>query len=209
MEQGSEEWRAARLGKVTGSRIHDVLAKVKSGGFSASRARYAAELVLERLTDKPQERDLSYLPSIQQGKERERTARYAYELRHNVDVDTESAFVPHPTIEMAGCSPDGLVGLDGMVEIKAPDDHTHLDTLLGKSIDGTHFKQIQWNLACTGREWCDYISWNPNFPAEMQLHVQTVERDQSMINATNLEVVEFLRVVEAKRADLERIYRNG
>src|SRR5580765_1151731 len=131
VEQGSEAWHRARLGRVTASRVADVTATVKSGGYGASRSQYMAELIAERLTGKPAE---SYTnAAMQWGLDHEAEARIAYEFYANVDV-VQVGFVSHPSIEMAGCSPDGLIGNDGLLEIKAPTTSTHIETLLSEKI---------------------------------------------------------------------------
>ena len=132
MQQGSQEWKQARCGRVTASRVHDIVAVTRSGGYTSGRKNYLAELVTERLTGQP-------APSYQSaamayGIECEPEARFAYALAMGVEVE-EVGFVPHPTIEMAGCSPDGLLRTNGLLEIKCPNSATHIETLLGASID--------------------------------------------------------------------------
>lgn len=191
-EQGTEEWFAARLGKVSASRIADLTAKTKSG-YSASRANYAAELVCERLTGQRAEKFTN--AAMQHGTEQEPNARAMYELMSDVSV-AQIGLVLHPTIEMACASPDGLVGDDGLVEIKCPNSATHIETLLGAEIDGKYVKQMQWQMACTGRAWCDFISFDPRLPAEMQLFIRRVPRDGAMIVSLQSEVSSFLSEVE-------------
>jgi putative phage-type endonuclease len=191
-EQGSEEWMAARVGRVGASRIADIVAKTKTG-YSTSRANYAAELVAERLTGTKAE---SYVNgAMQWGIEKEPEARSLYEFLNDCEVNTVG-IVLHPTIEMAQASPDGLVGDEGLVEIKAPLTATHIATLLGGSIDGKYLKQMQWQMSCTGRAWCDFVSYDPRLPAEMQLYVQRVKRDPVMIADLEREVQAFLMEVD-------------
>src|ERR1035437_8705616 len=153
VEQGSAEWKALRSGKVTASRVSDVIAKIKSGGYSASRANYMAELVLERLTGKPIEGFITQ--DMLTGTAREPDARAEYELRQRCVVE-QIGFVDHPTIPMTGASADGFVDDDGLVEFKCPKPATHLATLRGGSIPGEYQTQIMWNLACNPtRKWCD------------------------------------------------------
>lgn len=202
MEQGSPEWMAARAGKLTASRIADALAKTKTG-WGASRANLRAALVLERLTGQPSD---SYTnAAMQWGTDTEPQARAAYEFYRDCDVE-QVAFVGHPRIAMCGCSPDGYVGGDGLIEIKCPSQATHLETLLGAGIDGKYIKQMQWQMACTGRLWCDFASFDPRFPAGMQLHVRRVNRDDTMIADMEREAVAFLAEVEAALTQLGTLY---
>ena len=200
--QGSDEWKALRLGKVTASRVANMVARTKSG-YGASRANYAAQLIAERLTGVAAE---SYTnAAMQHGTDTEPEARNAYEFYHGVSV-REVAFVPHPTIPDAGCSPDGLVGDDGMVEIKAPNTSTHLDTLLGQSTPARYIDQIQFQMACTGREWCDFVSYDPRLPERMRLFVRRVARDDKRIAELESEAVAFLQEIEARIIQLENLY---
>lgn len=198
--QGSEEWLQARIGKVTGSRIHDVMAKTPSGkGWGATRDAYMAELIAERLSGQRYEKFKS--ASMARGNEVEDDARTAYAFRFDVDP-IEIGFVPHPTIAMAGCSPDRLVGNDGLIEIKSPDTHTHIKTLTSESISGTYMKQVQWELACTGRQWCDFVSYDPRLPESMSLFVKRIHRDETMIADMEACVVMFLAELDRKLREL-------
>jgi putative phage-type endonuclease len=200
--QGTPEWFAARAGKVTASRVADVIAKTKSG-YSTSRQNYAAELLCERLTGVCAEGFTS--GPMMWGKEQEPFARQAYEGRFNVEV-YEVGFVDHPEVGMSGASPDGYVGEAGLVEIKCPNTATHLDTLLGAVVPAKYLTQIQWQLACTGREWCDFVSFDPRLPEAMRLYVQRVPRDVSMILDLETEVSDFIRELDAKVATLRSRY---
>ncbi len=200
--QGSPEWFAARLGRVTASRVADVVAKTKTG-FGASRANYAAELIAERLTQ-------TSAPSfsnaaMQHGTETEPLARSAYEFHTGLAV-AEIGFAPHPSIVMSGASPDGLVGDDGLVEIKCPNTATHLETLLGSAIPGKYIIQMQWQMACTGRAWTDWASFDPRLPEEMRLFIQRVNRDNEYIAELEREVTAFLVEIDAKVAALTAKY---
>lgn len=198
MEQGSAEWLTARLGRVTASRVADVVAKTKTG-WGASRANYMAELIAERLTGVPAPCFVN--AAMQHGTDCEPLARAAYE-RH-VDTTVELVgFVPHPRIAMSGASPDGLVGSDGLVEFKCPNTATHIETLIGGSVPGKYVTQIQWQLACTGRSWCDFASFDPRLPEDMQLFVQSVERDDALIADLERDVTGFLAEMEAKLGQL-------
>lgn len=200
--QGTPEWFAARCGKVTASRVADVIAKTKTG-WGAGRANYAAELIAERLTG-------CTAPSfsnaaMQWGTDTEPFARTAYSERFATEV-AEIGFVDHPEIAMTGASPDGLVGDDGLVEIKAPLTATHLDTLQSQTVPGKYVTQIQWQLACTGREWCDFASYDPRLPPHLRLFVKRVPRDVSLILELETEVTAFIAEIEAKLVDLSRLY---
>jgi putative phage-type endonuclease len=200
--QGSPEWLALRVGKVTASRVADVVARTKSG-YSASRANYLAELICERLTGTPTQGFTN--AAMQWGTDQEPYARQAYCERHGCDV-FETSFVDHPEIAMSGCSPDGLVSDAGLVEIKCPNTATHLDTLLGAGIADKYLVQMQWQLACTGREWCDFVSYDPRLPPAMRLYVERVPRDVSRILELEGEVVAFLRELDAKVEALRARY---
>lgn len=202
LQQGSEAWIAARLGKVTASRVSDVVAKTKSG-WSETRANYMADLITERLTGKKADRYVS--AAMQWGTETEAAARAAYQFEAGMLVQTVG-FVDHPRISMSGASPDGYVGPDGLIEAKCPDTKTHINTLLGASIDGRYVKQIQWQLGTTGRKWCDFISFDPRMPEEMQIHITRVHRDDKLIAELESQVREFLAELEAKLAALTSRY---
>lgn len=200
--QGSDEWKQLRLGKVTASRVADVIVKTKSG-YSASRANYMAQLIAERLTGVPAE---SYTnAAMQHGVETEPEARAAYEFYKGATVE-QVAFVPHPKIEQAGCSPDGLLGSDGLIEIKCPNTATHLETLLGKTVPGKYEAQIQFQLACTGRAYCDFVSYDPRMPEHMRLFVKRMARDDKRIKEIEEEIASFLLEMAVKLSELNSLY---
>lgn len=200
--QGSPEWYQIRLGKVTASRVADVIAKTK-GGYAASREKYLADLFLERLTGTTAEGFTS--AAMQWGTEKEPEARAAYQFEKNIRV-SQIGFVDHPSIHMSGASPDGLVGDDGLIEIKCPNAATHLKTLKTDRVAGKYITQIQWQMACTGRQWCDYVSYDPRMPAEMQLFIQRVNRDDDRITELEAEVVQFLKELNETVQNLIRKY---
>lgn len=200
--QGSDTWFAQRLGKVTASRVADVAAKTKTG-WGASRANYMAELVAERLTGTVAASFSN--AAMQWGTEQEPEARAAYEWRKDVTVAL-AGFVDHPRIKMTGASPDGYVGEDGLVEIKCPNTATHIDTLLGTGVPGKYVAQMQWQMACTGRKWCDFVSFDPRLPENMRLYVCRVERDPDHIKELEAIVTGFLVELDNKVADLTRRY---
>ena len=199
MDQRSPEWFAARLGKVTASRVADIVAKTKTG-YSTSRMNYMAELICERLTGV---QGASYSSAAMQwGVETEPQARSAYEWVTGSLV-TELGFAPHNTIPMAGASPDGLIGDDGLVEIKCPITATHIETLLGQSVPGRYNTQMQWQMACTGRKWCDFVSYDPRMPEEMRLFVKRVDRDNAAIAELEREVVNYINELDSKIIQLK------
>lgn len=192
--QGSEAWFAARLGNVTASRVADVIARTKSG-YSASRENYMAQLICERMTNTVAE---SYSnAAMQWGTETEPLARAAYESYADVLVD-QVGYVPHPIIERAGASPDGLVGVDGLLEIKCPNTATHIDTLLNNQVPTKYFTQMQWQMACTRRAWCDFVSFDPRLPNGLQLFVKRVDYDTKYAEMLASEVFDFLQDLGAK-----------
>jgi putative phage-type endonuclease len=201
--QGTPEWFAQRLGKVTASRVADVIAKTKTG-YSTSRANYLAQLVAERLTGKAAESFTN--AAMQHGTETEPLARMAYETETGLMV-TEVAMIDHPTIPMTGASPDGFVGDQGLVEIKCPNTATHIDTLLSDKTQSKYIPQMQWQMACTGKKWCDFVSFDPRLPEDMQLFVARVDRDDAYIAELEAEIQTFLSEVETtvqRLIDLKR-----
>lgn len=201
MQQGSPEWLAARLGKVTASRISDLCAKTKTG-YAASRRNYLAQLVAERLTGTVQE---SYTNgAMQWGLDTEPHAADAYSFRTGLDVEP-CGFFDHPTIPMSGASPDRLVGADGLAEIKCPNTATHLDYLLDDQVPREYALQIHWQLACTGRAWCDFVSFDPRLPENLRLFIKRVQRDDARIAEIETEVKAFLRELDGKIAALKMV----
>jgi len=194
MDQRTNEWDQARLGNATASKINDIVAKTKDGKASASRKNYAVRLALERLT---RNKTVTFQNSeMLWGVEKEPLARAAYEASRGVLV-MEEGYVPHPTIERSGASPDGLVGNDGLVEIKCPNEATHLDNLMRGSADPQYLNQMYWQMACTDRKWCDFVSYDPRFPEHLQMVVYRVNHDAEKIGQLENEVVKFLGEVDA------------
>lgn len=202
MEQRSPEWYAARLGKVGASRVSDIMARTKTG-YSTSRANFMAELVCERLTGINAEGYTN--AAMQWGVDKEPDARALYSLMNDCEIE-EVGFLDHPTIHMAGCSPDGLVGTDGLVEIKCPNTATQIETLLNGAVDSKYILQMQFQMSVTGRVWCDFVSFDPRLPPEMQLWVKRVPRDNEAIVNIEKEVVTFLTELDAKVATLQSRY---
>jgi len=203
IEQRTAEWLALRCGKVTASKIADLMARTQKG-WGASRANYAAQLVCERLTGTVEQ---SYTnAAMQWGNDWEAAAREAYGLKVGEFV-AEVGFVEHPDAFIAaGASPDGLVGDDGLVEIKCPNSATHIATLRGEPIPDKYIKQMQWQMACTDRQWCDFASFDPRLPDAMQLHIQRVPRNDALIDDMTAAVQDFLAEVDAAVADLTARY---
>jgi putative phage-type endonuclease len=201
MEQGSDAWFNIRIGKVTASRVADVLAKTKTG-YSTTRDNYMAQLVCERLTGQKGESFTN--AAMQHGIETEAYARAAYEARYDVLVD-KVGFVSHPTIEMSGASPDGLVGEDGLIEIKCPNTATHIETLLSESVPNKYYTQMQFQIACTGRKWCDFVSFDNRLPTELQMFVKRVPRDDMYIRLIEDEIVKFLAELDTKINQLMKV----
>jgi len=201
--QGSAEWLAARVGKITASRMADLTAKTKSG-WGASRANYAAELLCERLTRACAPRFVN--DAMRWGTDQEPFARQAYSERHGVDV-FEVGFIAHPEIERAGASPDGYVGDDGLVEFKCPNTATHIETLLRGVVPDKYVLQMQFQMACAGRDWCDFVSFDPRLPEHMRLFVRRIDRDPSLILTLEHETAAFDAEIEAQIAALSARYR--
>ena len=199
LDQGTVEWLRERAGLVTASAI----ANVMMGKQTAGRQNYMAQLICERLTGEPVETFKS--DAMLRGTELEPQARAFYELETGLEVQ-QIGFIPHPTLE-AGASPDGLVGSDGLVEIKCPERTKHIKNLMGGTIDKGYALQMQWQMECTGHEWCDFVSFNPEFPDHLKIHITRVERDAEVCAELTAGVTTFLaemqdrlRVLEARAA---------
>jgi putative phage-type endonuclease len=199
MEQRTEEWFEARMGCVTASRTADVMAKTKSG-YAASRANYMAELICERLTGERQGGFSS--AAMQWGTETEPQARMAYEIITGATV-VETGFVLHPEIAGFGASPDGLIGDDGLIEIKCPNTATHIDTLLADKVPTKYIIQMHVQMLCTGRAWCDFVSFDPRLPIDLHMFIKRVERDNKLAEEIVTEVQLFLADMEFKIAKLK------
>jgi putative phage-type endonuclease len=200
MEQRTEEWFKTRAGKVTASRVADVVAKTKTG-YSASRANYIAQLVAERLTGQPAESFSN--AAMQWGTETEPLARAAYEAKTG-DLVTEVGFVHHPRIEWAGASPDGFVG-GNLIEIKCPNTATHIDYLLAGKVPEKYKPQMSWQMACTGSEWCDFVSFDSRLPDKHKLLIVRYQREDEYIAELEAEVTKFLDEVNEIINKLEKL----
>jgi putative phage-type endonuclease len=199
--QRSEDWYAARLGKATASRFRDAIAALKSGAPAQAQRDYLTELVVERLTQQPIQRFQN--AAMTWGTEQEPAARAAYE-RITGRIVEETGFVAHDTL-MAGCSPDGLIDWDGLIEIKCPwNTANHIETLLN-GMPADHIPQVQGQLWITGREWCDFVSYDPRMPEALQLHVQRIQRDPSFIADLEARITSFLQQVGNQVEALRRL----
>jgi len=205
IEQGTPEWLAQRLGKATASRIADVIAKTKTG-YSTSRANYVAELVCERLTGAGAERFTN--AAMAWGTEKEPEAKAAYEFMLNVDV-APAGFVDHPKIPMSGASPDGYVGDLGLIEIKCPNTATHIETLLSGKVPDKYVVQMFWQMLCTNRQWCDYVSFDPRLPPHLQLFIKRIHRDEKRMGEIEQEVEAFLAEVADTIDKLSKLERKA
>lgn len=201
MEERSDEWFESRLGKMTASRIADATARTKSG-WGASRANYMAELVAERLTGVSAGGYTN--AAMQWGIDTEPEALAAYAFYYDAEPE-KPGFIDHPTIENTGASPDALVGGEGMVEVKCPQTATHIDTLLGTPVADKYVKQMQWQMDCAERQWCDFVSFDPRMPESLKLHVQRFHRDEDMIHQLRADAAEFLRELDDKVARLQQL----
>lgn len=193
IEQNTPEWLQARCGSLGASAVSEALSRTKSG-WGAGRANVKARLVIERLTNTPQDSYKS--AAMQWGHDQEDAAANAYSFLTGNPVEVCGIY-KHPTIEGTHASPDRLVGEDGLVEIKCPNSATHLDTLLSRKIPGNYVTQMQWQMAVTGRKWCDFVSFDPRFPESKQVFIQRVERDDKVIANLEKEVAAFLAEVAA------------
>lgn len=205
--QGSAEWFEARLGCVTASRVADALATLKNGASSQKREAYKMEILTEALTGAVVEHYVS--PAMDFGIQNEGVARAAYEMQTGVEVEL-IGFAYHPTIKRAGASPDGLVGEDGLVEIKVPNTGTHLGYLVENIVPEQYAMQMFWQMACTGRKWCDFVSYDPRIPEDFSLFVKRLNRDDEFIEHMEAGVRQFIgEVNQMASVLLERRGGNG
>ena len=198
IEQGSPEWFEQRRGKVTASRIADIMARTKSG-YSTSRQNYLMQLLCERLTGKVEESFKS--SAMQRGNDLEPEARNWYQLETGEIVEQVS-FIDHPNIDDAGASPDGLVGNEGLIEIKCPNTATHIETLRSKKPSDRYYKQMQWQMACTGRKWCDFVSFDNRLPDNLAYFCVRIDRNEDAIAEIEAEVNKFLEELAVTQAEL-------
>lgn len=193
IEQRTEEWYAARCGSLGASALGDMMAKTKDGKPAASRANLRAKLVIERLTGVQEDSFKS--AAMQHGIDMEDAARMAYEARTGVFV-TQTGLHTHPEIKGTHASPDGLVGDEGLIEIKCPNSATHIDTLKSKKVPTKYLYQMQWQMRCTDRLWCDFVSFDDRLPENLQMFLVRIHRDDKQIAILEDEVRKFLAEVE-------------
>lgn len=201
VEQGSDGWHYHRCGSLGASQVHDVLAKTKSG-YTAARANTKARMVAERLTGVTQ--DTFKSSAMQWGNDTEPQARSAYSFFTGNPVLNVGMY-KHAFMAGTHASPDGLVGDDGLIEIKCPNTATHIETLKTEKIDPKYITQMQWQMALTGRVWCDFVSYDPRMPEDLSLFIKRVPRDPQMIADLMKQVEEFLGEVDADIKALEEI----
>jgi exodeoxyribonuclease (lambda-induced) len=198
MEQRTDEWFKARLGKVTASKIHDIMIKTKVGE-STYKTKYRLQLVTERLTGKVVPMFMN--DAMKHGVEYEDEAKLEYANRNKLLVGTDLTdvgMIDHPSIDMCGASPDGMVGDKGLIEIKCPQPITHTTTIETGEIHKRYIHQMQWQMSCTGREWCDFVSYHPDFPDDLKMFIKRVPRDNELIARLEEEVSTFVQEVEYK-----------
>ncbi|WP_017521993.1 lambda exonuclease family protein [Pseudomonas nitroreducens] len=199
IEQRSDEWFAQRLGRVTASKVKDVMAKGRSGAHSATRQNYMMQLLCERLTGKREESFTS--AAMQRGSDLEPIARSAYEFYAGV-MTVETGLILHPEIDGFGASPDSLVGANGLLEIKVPNTATHIYTMQSGKHDSTYEWQMLAQMACSGREWVDFVSFDDRLPEELQYVCFRYHRDEARIREMEAEVKAFLDELAALEADM-------
>lgn len=199
IEQRSEEWFASRLGKVTASRVADVMTKTKTG-YGASRKNYMAELLCQRLTGKSEDHYTN--AAMQRGTDLEPVARFAYEMKTGLLVD-EVGLIDHPSIEMFAASPDGLIQSTGMIEIKCPNTATHIEFLQSGVPDSRYQWQMLCQMACAEREWCDFVSYDDRLPENLSMKIVRFNRDDKRILEMETEVKLFLKELNELQTRLE------
>lgn len=200
ISQGSDEWFAARLGKVTASRVKDVMAKGRGGAPSATRKNYMMELLCERLTGETAPPSLS-TPAIRRGTELEPVARFMYEINTGTNVVLTGCF-SHDRINGFIASPDGLVGSDGLIECKCPNTAQHVAVIQS----GRHDPQYEWQMlaqmSCTGRAWVDFVSFDDRMPPPLDYVCHRYERDERRITEMEREVISFLEELDELEQDM-------
>lgn len=185
-EQGSKEWHNARLGKITASRVHDILPG--KSGYKKAREKYMYELICEILTGNIQE---AFIPTwaMEHGKAVEAVSRSAYEAKTGKLIEEVGFILSH--LDYLGCSPDGIIDMKKGVEIKCPNSMTHIQILTTGEIPAAHYTQIQTGMFCSGFDSWDYVSYDNRFPANLQLYIQSIERDDEYIEYIETEVMKF------------------
>lgn len=204
-EQRSPEWFAERMGKVTASRVSDVMAVTKSGP-AASRKNYMMELLCQRLTGRCDEGFVS--EAMKRGTNLEPIARSAYEVEAGVMVE-ETGLIAHPSGIAFGASPDGLVGADGLVEIKCPNTATHVEFLRTGTPKGEYLWQMAAQMECAGRGWCDFVSFDDRLPEPLQYRRVRVMRDEAKIAEMMAGIRSFLDELDQLEIEMKTMMRNA
>jgi putative phage-type endonuclease len=197
MIQGSAEWLQARCGALTGSRIYEACAKKKNGEYYSSRADLLTEKLIERLTGQAAQHFVS--DAMQWGTMYEGEARAVYETQKGTLV-TECAYFPHPSIAHSGASPDGLIGEDGVIEIKCPTTKTHLDIILSGAIPEMHTYQMAWEAECSQRKWVDFVSYDPRLPGNLSFFCARYTPEPAFLETLRDEVKKFLAELDELEA---------
>lgn len=194
IEQGSPEWMELRCGKITGSRIANVMSWLKKPDKegnkieAADRKAYRLQIITERLTGTTENKFKN--KNMERGTELEPYAREAYEF-HTGSIVEQIAFVDHPIIAMSGASPDGLVDANGLIEIKCPQRETHCEYMIDDKVPSEYMPQMAWQKLCTGRDWIDFVSYCPEMPAHLQLFVKRYVPEQDYLMEIEHEVIKF------------------
>ena len=186
-EQGSDEWKDYKRGKVSASSVIKIV-KGTRGAYLSDRKNYMSDLIIEILTGNNTEHFTS--TAMEHGTETEPLARAAYEAITGSMV-SQVGFIDHDTIADFGASPDGLVNVDGLIEIKCPNTATHLDTLINGTIKRDYIYQVQAVMLCGKRAWCDFISYDPRLPDNLSIWIKRINRDDVMIAEIEAEVKKF------------------
>lgn len=188
IQQQTAEWLQERTGRITASRVKDVMARLKNGAPASERKRYLIELVSERLTGMAAEHYVT--PAMDWGSEQERHARAAYEVESGNEVDKVGMAI-HPNIPCFSASPDGSIGADGLFEAKCPTTPKHLEWMLAGEVPDEHKDQCYAEMACWEREWVDFVSFDPRVPERHQLLIKRLPRDDKRIAEIEFAVAEF------------------
>lgn len=191
MKQRSEEWYTARLGKVTASNVYKIMTK----GQGKTRESYMIDLIAEILTG--ESKDFYISREMRRGIDLEEYARFEYECREFQSVD-ECGFILHPKIEGFGASPDGLVGNEGLIEIKCPNTTTHLDSFLNDEVDQNYIYQMQTQMMCTGRKWCDFVSYDDRLPEKSSYYIKRFNYNFDLARKIEIEVIDFMNELKEK-----------
>lgn len=186
VEQGTQEWLDLRLGKITASEFHTLM------GDSSTKKTLLLKKAAERITGKASDSDRFSNIHTERGHEKEDDARQLYAVLNMVDVD-EVGFIEYN--KNLGCSPDGLVGDDGGVEIKCKDNHTHLFAVMKNYVEPSHKTQCQFNMMVSNRKWWDYCLYNDNF--SNPCHIIRLPRDEEYINKMKAEIEKCESIIES------------